>query len=99
MNPYIQLQAAKGIGAAAQRAILNYVAEHDMPLNDFLALPFAEQKHAGLSRSQSEALASGGDVAKQWQQELEERHIQIIGWLDDAYPERLKRVLETKAPP
>jgi DNA protecting protein DprA len=99
MNPYIQLQAAKGIGTAAQRAVLNYAIEHNVTLNDFFALPLTEQKLAGLNQNQSEALAAAHAMAKEWQQKLDELQIQIVGWLDDAYPERLKRVLGDQAPP
>jgi DNA protecting protein DprA len=96
---YLQLQVAKGIGAATQRLILRYVANKGIDLAGFFALPPSDWQDAGLTTRQIDALISAEAIAEDWDQELEARHIRVLGWLDAAYPKRLKRVLDEQAPP
>ena len=97
MNAYLRLQAAKGVGPAAQRKILAYVADRNMMLEEFLRLPTATQKEAGLREDQIVGLQNADP--QDWQRNIDAKAIQIVGWLDEMYPKRLRRVLADQAPP
>lgn len=96
---YLRLQAAHGVGAAAQRSILRYLLNHGLRLGEFLTLQPSGWYEAGLSKRQVDALISSEKIALEWEQQLQKMGIQIVGQLDKQYPGRLKSVLGDQAPP
>jgi DNA protecting protein DprA len=96
---YLKLQAAQGIGAATQRAVLSYLSHHKMPFEEFFNAPHSVWKQAGLSQKQIEALTTQTPLLKQWESRLEQKGFQILGYLDEYYPERLKQILKNQVPP
>jgi len=96
---YLRLQAARGLGPAAQRAILACVQAKDIGLGDFFAASQSVWREAGLTPDQADALAASAADAEEWHRKIESCGIQIVGYLDEAYPARLKRVLQQLAPP
>jgi DNA protecting protein DprA len=96
---YLKLQAARGVGAATQRAILSYLSQHQMPFEEFFKASHSVWKQAGLSEKQIEALSTQTPLLKQWESRLEQKGFQVLGYLDKQYPERLKKVLANQAPP
>ena len=97
----LQLQVAQGVGVAAQRAVLDFVDQHGMTLEDFFALSLLEWQSVGLSEQQAAALIAPqtAAAAQRWADELARNKIQVIHLYDSLYPERLKRVLGKAAPP
>src|SRR6266542_189375 len=96
---YLQLQAARGVGPSAQRAILSYLEEKGMSLWEFFAASQSTWSEAGLTAEQTHALAASAADAEEWYRALESCGVKVIGYLDEAYPARLKRVLQKLAPP
>jgi DNA processing protein len=96
---YLKLQAAQGVGAATQRAVLSYLSHHKMPFEEFFNAPPSVWKQAGLSQKQIEALTTQTPLLKQWESRLEQKGFRVLGYLDKHYPERLKKVLANQAPP
>jgi DNA processing protein len=96
---YLRLQAARGVGSSAQRAIFAYIQAKGMGLGDFFAASQSAWREAGLTPDQADALAASAADAEEWHQKIESCGIQIIGYLDEAYPVRLKRILQQLAPP
>ncbi|MBI4748945.1 MAG: DNA-protecting protein DprA [Acidobacteria bacterium] len=99
MIHYLRLQAAKGIGTAAQRKVLNHIATTNSSLPEFFQASVSDWKQAGLISSQIEALQASEELAMKWQEELVRKKIQVIGQLDDNYPKRLNQVLTNQSPP
>jgi DNA protecting protein DprA len=95
---YLQLQAAKGLGPATQRQVLNYITDHELTMPDFMSAE-DEWRHAGLNSKQVTALKATESKAEQWLKKLQENDVTIISLLDEAYPAKLRRVLGDKAPP
>lgn len=96
---YLRLQAAQGVGAAAQRAILSYLSLNNLHLEEFFNSPHSVWKQAGLSQKQIDSLSTQSPLLQQWQGKLEQKGFQILGYLDKQYPERLKTVLGNQVPP
>ncbi len=96
---YLRLQAAKGVGAVLQRKILRHLKEHDLTLTEFFAALEEKQQSSDLSEKHIEALLEAERVALDWQMALEQKGVKTVGWLDNQYPENLRRVLGTQAPP
>jgi DNA processing protein len=96
---YLKLQAAQGVGAATQRAVLSYLSQRQMPFEEFFKAPHSVWKQAGLSEEQIEALSTQTPLLKQWESRLEQKGFHVLGYLDKHYPERLKKVLANQAPP
>lgn len=97
----LRLQAAPGMGVAAQRAALNYVQSQGLTVRDYLAMAPSDWRRSGLSDQQTTALAAQTTItqAERWADLLLRQGIQIIGLHDAGYPERLQRVLGKSAPP
>jgi DNA protecting protein DprA len=96
---YLRLQAAQGVGAATQRAILSYLSLNNLHLEEFFNSPHSLWKQAGLSQKQIDALSAHSPLLQQWQGKLEQKGFQVLGYLDNRYPERLKTVLGNQVPP
>lgn len=96
---YLQLQAARGVGLSTQRAILYYLEEKGMGLRDFFAASQSIWSEAGLTAEQMHVLAASAADAENWYHALESCGIKVIGYFDESYPARLKRVLQKLAPP
>lgn len=97
----LQLQAAPGIGSAAQRAVLDFVQSQGLNLRDYLTMSPNEWRSSGLSDQQASALAAQTTItqAEHWAGALTRQGIQVIGPHDAEYPERLTRILGKLAPP
>lgn len=96
---YLRLQAAQGVGTAAQRAVLFYLRDHRLSFGQFFEASPSLWQQAGLSSKQAEALAAETPLSKQWEAKLEQKGFGVLGYLSDAYPERLRNVLAKQAPP
>lgn len=97
---YLQLQAAKGIGPVRQRKLLQLALESGKSLDEFLAYPSLRTLNsADLGLAQLNTLASARKKAESWATLLSDKHIRIIGLLDDEYPKAIKETLGSGAPP
>lgn len=96
----LQLQAASGMGAATQRAVLDFVHSQGLNLQDYLALSPNDWRRSGLSDQQVSALAAQTTIsqAERWADLLARRDIRVISLHGPEYPERLKRILGKLAP-
>ena len=97
----LQLQAAQGVGVAAQRAVLDFVDRQGLTLEDFFSLSPDVWRRSGLKEQQVAALASMETVSagRRWADELAHNNIRVINLNDASYPERLDRVLGALASP
>ncbi len=97
----LQLQAAKGMGVAAQRAALDFVHSQGLTVRDYLAMSPNDWRRSGLSDQQASALAAQTTIsqAERWAELLARQGIEVIGLHKAEYPERLKRILGKLAPP
>lgn len=95
---YLQIQGARGIGAATQRAVLKYLRMHDMDLETFFSLSANDWQLAGLMAHQAQALKDAAPLAEQWLDTLTAKGVEIIGALDPRYPQRLRHVVGDQAP-
>lgn len=95
---YLQIQSARGIGKVAQQNILQYLRTHHIGLQTFFSLSCTDWRKAGLTLQQIQALQDATALAEQWKNDLDAKHIQIIGCLDPRYPPRLHHVLKNQAP-
>lgn len=97
---YLQLQAAKGIGPARQRKLLQLALESGKSLEEFLTyLSLPALSSVGLGVAQLDSLASARKQAESWATSLSDKDIKIVGLLDDEYPKALKKTLGLDAPP
>ncbi len=96
---YLQLQAAKGVGAALQRRILRYIQAQQMSLEQFMQSAESIWSDAGLTASKIAALKSAETTAKKWSETAAEKKLRFLSILDDEYPSDLKRVLGKATPP
>lgn len=94
---YLRLHAARGIGVVTHRNIFSFILQHNLTLEQFF-FDLSFWKLAGLNEEQQLALASSLPLAQKWQDELQKRNIQTIGYLEMTYPLRLKQVLQEKCP-
>lgn len=96
---YLRLQAAQGIGAAAQRAVLSYLHDHNISFEEFFESAHSTWQHAGLSHKQIDALSTQTPLLEQWEAKLEKKGFEVLSYLADDYPERLHSVLAKQTPP
>lgn len=97
---YLQLQAAKGIGPAKQRKVLQLALETGEPLEEVITQASSQDlKKAGLSNEQVETLRTSSELARLWVSKIKNAQIKIIGLFDDGYPQVLKQRLGLNAPP
>jgi DNA protecting protein DprA len=97
---YLQLQAAKGIGPAKQRKILQLTSEMGKSLEEVISQPASQTLiNAGLSSEQVEILRTSSELAHSWASRLKTAQIKIIGLLDNDYPLALRERLGVNAPP
>jgi DNA processing protein len=95
----LQLQAARGVGASAQRAILRHITSSKISLSTLFASPASEWYNVGITNTQLESIYNAVSTAKEWQEKLEQSDVKTISLLDSSYPKRLSSVLNGQAPP
>ena len=96
---YIQAQIAKGLGVVTFRKIIQYLKNNNLEPHEFLALQHETMRHeVNLSEGQISALFASRTQAEELYATLQQKQVEIIGVLDELYPNKLKKVLGEQAP-